>query len=412
MFNAPPREREWVSWSWVAAWSAVIFITIPFVRSLQQMVYERWGREVFTYFVVGSLLAVACAGILRLLISRRTVSKAGTLWLGAVTGVTMYSAAYMNISPEEAVHFLEYGFLGLLLFRALSHRHRDAGVYLAAVLVGALIGSTDEFIQWIVPRRFFDFRDIGLNTYALILMQVAMVKGVRPPFIARELGPGSIRCICNLASALVLMLALFASNTPAAIEWYTAKFPSLAHAKACDLMAEYGFRYDDPDIGIFFSRLPPGQLRKQDDERCADAAAVLDRFTSPSDYDKFLERYTPFNDPFLHEARVHLFRRDHYSSVARKYWNDPEKYRYHNTVAFRENQILEKYFGETLRRSAYAWKPKDVAELEKEIDPSLHYRSEVSAGLLTGFTERQMWIAALLAWVVLAAIRRYYGQQK
>ena len=108
---------------------------------------------------------------------------------------------------------------------------------------------------------------------------------------------------------------------------------------------------------------------------------------------------------------MHLFRRDHYKAVAWKYKNEPEKCRYHNTVAFRENQILEKYFGETLRRSVYAWKSEDAAALEKQIDPSLRYKSEVSADLLTGFTERQMWAVSLLALVVLGLVYRYYGQE-
>jgi hypothetical protein len=412
MFNAPPREREWVSWFWVAIWSAFIFLSIPYVRAMQEMVYARWGRQVFTYFVVGSLLIVACAGILKLLLSRRAVSKPGILWLGGVTALTMYSSAYMDISPEEAIHFLEYGFLGLLIFRALSHRLRDAGIYLAAVLVGSLIGAADEFVQWLVPRRFFDFRDIGLNCYALILMQVAMAKGVRPPFISRGFGAASVQCACSLASVLVLVLALFASNNPAAIVWYTARFPSLAHAKACDVMAEYGFLYNDPDIGTFFSRLPPAQLQKQDAERCAEASDILNQYASPDEYESFLEKYTSFNDPFLHEARVHLFRRDHYKAVAWKYEKRQKLYLYHNTVAYRENEILEKYFGRTLHHSIYAWSPEEVAGLKKKIDPAFRYKSEVSSNLFTRFTLTHVWIAALLALVVLAAVRRYYGEQK
>ncbi len=412
MFSNPPRGKEWLSWFWVALWSAFIFVSIPFVRAMQEAVYARWGREVFTYFVVGSLLAVACAGILNQLLSKRAISRAGILWLGGVTAVTMYSSAYLDISPEEAIHFLEYGFLGLLIFRALSHRLRDSGIYIAAVLVGTLIGAADEFVQWVVPRRFFDFRDIWLNAYALILMQVAMAKGVRPPFIARGFGRASIRCACALAAALALALALFASNTPAAILWYTATFPSLSHAKTCDLMAEYGFLYDDPDIGVFFSRLPPRQLEKQDAERCAEAAAILDEYASPRRYNEFLDKYTPFNDPFLHEARVHVFRRDHYKDVAWKHRARQKAFQFHNTVAYRENQILEKYFGRTIQRSQCAWSPEEAAEMEKKIDPSFRYKSDVSANLFTRFTLAHVWAAAFVALVVLTAIWRYCGKRE
>lgn len=190
-------------------------------------------------------------------------------------------------------------------------------------------------------------------------------------------------------------------------------FPRLAFLhKTAGVMTEYGFRYDDAQSGTFFSRMSLKQLREQDEQRCAEAAAILDEYASSNDYGTFLRRYTSTRDPFVHEARVHLFPAGSLMAVAWKYETHPVKYRYHNTVAFRENQILEKYFGETLRRSMHAWKPEDAAALEKKIDPSLPYKSEVSADLLTGFTEPQMWTASLLALVVLAVIRRYYGQQK
>ena len=411
MFNAPPREKEWVSWFCVVAWSLIIFITIPFARALQQAISARWGREVFTYGVIGLLIAGAAFAMVGLLRARRQSSWSGLVWLGAVTAVTIYSAGHMNIGPEETVHFLEYGLLGILLFRALSHRLHDAGIYVIAVLIGSLVGTTDEIIQWIVPRRFFAFADIWLNMYSVILAQVALAKGFRPPFISRRLEPESIGWACSLAGALILVLAGCASNTPRVFEWYT-RFPRLAFLKeTAGVMTEYGYRYDDAQIGTFFSRMSLSRLREQDKQRCVEAAAILDNYSLDHEYDIFLSRYTPTSDPFLHEAKVHLFRRDHYRSAAWKYKNEPEKYRYHNTVAFRENQILEKYFGETLRHSAYAWKPEEVAALEKKIDPSLCYKSEVSADLLTGFTERQMWTAAFLALVVLAVVRRYYGNE-
>jgi hypothetical protein len=412
MFNAPPREKEWVSWFCVVAWSLVIFVTIPFARALQEGIAARWGREVFTYGVIAGLVAAAVAAMVGLLRARRQVGVAGYLWLGAVAALTIYSAGHMNISPEEAVHFLEYGLLGILLFRALSHRLRDAGIYAVAVLVGSLVGTADEIIQWIVPRRFFAFSDIWLNAYAVILAQVALAKGLKPPFISRRVEPPSVRAACALAAGLIIVLALCASNTPRVFEWYT-RFPRLEFLhKTAGVMTEYGFRYDDAQSGTFFSRMSLKQLREQDERRCAEAAAILDEYASPNDYGTFLRRYTSTRDPFVHEARVHLFRRDHYMAVAWKYENDPVKYRFHNTVAYRENQILEKYFGETLRRSSCAWAPEQAAAIEKKMDPSLRYKSEVSADLLTGFTERQMWAAVLLALIVLGVVRRYYGERK
>ena len=412
MFNEPPRESEWTSWLYVAVWSLAIFITIPFARTIQETVYILWGREVFLYAVVMALLFVVTVAMLRLRRVRRRVIVSGYLWLGMIAALTIYSASHMNISPEEAVHFLEYGALGVLVFRALSHRFRDLGVYALAVLIGTLIGAADEIVQWIVPRRFFAFADIRLNAYAVVLAQAALALGIRPPYIERRVGRSSIRAICSMAMVLVLVLALCASNTPRVLNWMT-RYPALAFLnETAGVMTEYGYRYDDPRIGTFFSRLPPARLREQDTRRCVEAAAILDGYTQPDEVEVFLRRYTPNGDPFLHEARVHIFRRDRYLAEAQKIDNDSEKRRFLETVAFRENQILELYFHETFSRSTFVWKPEEAAAVEKEMDSALPYQSAVSSGLLTQFTERQMWGAAILACIVLASIRRYDGSRK
>jgi VanZ family protein len=412
MFNEPPREREWISWLNVAVWTVVIYLTIPFARALQEDIAGRWGREFFTYFVVGSLVFVVVAAMLGILRASRHAHVSGYFWLGGVAALTIYSAGNMSVSPEEAIHFLQYGLLGVLLFRALSHRLRDVGIYLVVLLIGALIGTFDEIIQWIVPERFFAFADIRLNAYAVLLSIVAIAKGIKPPFISRRIEPASVRWICPLAAAQILLLAACASNTQRVFEAYT-RLPALAFLReTAGVMAEYGYRYRDPDFGTFYSRLPIGELRRQDEQRSAEAAAALDSYALPKKYEAFLRKYTATGDPFLHEARVHLFRRDHYRSVMWKHKGREEKYRYHATVAFRENQIMEKYFSNTLHRSSYTWSSEDLAALEKEIDPTPDYESEVSAYVLTGFTLRQLWAATLLALVVLAVVRRYYGEQK
>jgi len=115
---------------------------------------------------------------------------------------------------------------------------------------------------------------------------------------------------------------------------------------------------------------------------------------------------------FLHEARVHLFRRDHYIAVAWKHRASERDYRLHSTVAYRENQIMEKYFGSTLHRSTFQLDPTLVIRLEREMDPALRYVSPVSAHLITRFSWRQAWTFIVAAWVVLGLVVRYYGREE
>ena len=60
----------------------------------------------------------------------------------------------------EAVHYVQYGTLSILLFRAFSHRVRDYSIYGAVILTGTLAGMVAETIQWLTPGRVFDLRDV------------------------------------------------------------------------------------------------------------------------------------------------------------------------------------------------------------------------------------------------------------
>ena len=118
MFERPPREREFLSWAYVVLWSGLIFVTVPFVREGVDYVRSRWGSEAFTYGVTAVVILVAGAGV-ALLLKRRRSSAAGYAWLLGIAGLVIYLTFGLRAgSPEEAVHYLQYGMLSLLLYRA------------------------------------------------------------------------------------------------------------------------------------------------------------------------------------------------------------------------------------------------------------------------------------------------------
>jgi len=65
----------------------------------------------------------------------------------------------------------------------------------------------------------------------------------------------------------------------------------------------------------------------------------------------------------------------------------------HLTVAYKENQILEKYFGETLRQSAYLWSEEKKEKIAKGSNTDGSYESPVSKQLFTSFTGKEVWFA-------------------
>jgi hypothetical protein len=340
--------REWLSWLWLALWSLVIFATIPLARTLQARVQEHVGREAFLYI---TLLGIAAALAVALRRARHPV------WLGVVAAGYVAYAYALRAAPEEALHFLEYGVLGVLAYRALAHRIHDISVFLAAGLIGAIVGTLDEALQWITPERVWDLRDIWLNFVGASLVQLGIALGLRPPGVSALPRRPSVRILCRLALVTTLLLGA-----------------SLAVA------LEYGHLHEDPEIGRFRSRLTLQQLHEADAALSHEAARILNAHRDDAAYARFVQAYPAQQHPFLHEARVHLFRRDRYLQ------QDP-------AVAHAENRILEKYFSRTLAASSY------VLELPP---PPGDYESPVSQNLVTRVSRRQ--VLASMAGAVLLLI--------
>lgn len=392
-----------MAWLWATLFTLGIYVTVPFARVVSAFVGARWGREIFRDVVLLVIALGAGAAILALR-RVRLARRRNYLWLVLVGMGFAYFTMGMQASPEESLHFVEYGVLGFLLFRALSFRTRDDGIYIAAALIGAIAGAFDEVIQWFTPRRVFDFRDIGFNMWAGVLTQFAIAKGFEPPHIEPGVRPATFRRICATGAGLVVLLWACLANTPEWTERIVRWFPRLEFVRhKASAMSDYGYRHEIPGIGVFYSRFTLDELRRLDRERADESARVLNAYHDPRKYGDFLTTYTPVTDPFLHEARVHLFRRDHYRAVAPKYSANPQQYALHVTIAYREHQFMAEFFPETLARSWYRLRETDVEAMRREMDASLSYESAVSDNLITRLTAWQVNAAMASLLVVLAA---------
>jgi len=148
MIKRPPNEKQWLSWLYVAVWSLCIFSVIPMARLIQQYVYQTWGRDLFTYGVI-SVTIIALAVAVVYVYRNRPESSSSYFWLIAVAGIFfVYTLELAKRSSEESVHFVLFGVLGVLVYRALTHRLKDASIFIAGAIICGCIGIIDEFIQW------------------------------------------------------------------------------------------------------------------------------------------------------------------------------------------------------------------------------------------------------------------------
>jgi len=387
-----PLKKAFFAWLWVALCTLSIFLVVPLARSIQKFVSARWGRTLFGYGVLAATAVAFCILVFILVFRLKVRSASNYLWLTAVAALYVHFTLQLWRAPEEAVHFLEYGLLGFFLFRALSLTIRDKSIYPTAFLIGSLIGIFDEVLQWLMPGRYWDFRDAGLNALAIGLFQVALWKGIKPRVISGKMGPKSIRRVSILLAANMIFLGLCASNTPRRVAAYTRRLPFLSFLVEEEPMYEFTQKHADPEIGIFYSRLSIDDLEKEDAERSGHWGKILQDWKD-KDYGLFLREHHPLLHPFLYEMRIHIFRRDRKADEAARA-KDEESRREALFIAFKENLILEKYFGHTLEVSTYRWSDEKKAEIAATIDPTKLYRSPVSAGPFQ-IKERALWLGIL-----------------
>jgi hypothetical protein len=406
MLNRPPKEKQWVSWIYVVIWSLIIFVTIPLGLVLQEFVVQRAGSEIVTYAVIATIASAIVASAVYL----RHVAASGKryIWLLAVGAIFIGYTIKLGEIPVESIHFIQYGLLGVLIYRALTHRIRDISIYFSAAFIGGIVGMLDELIQWITPERFWGLNDIWINLFAASLVQVGIAKGLGPSLIFGWYGGKNLRFLCGLTMVAVFLLGVSMLNTPERISWYAERVTFLTFLKKNEsVMVEYGYVFKDPDIGIFRSRFSPKELNEVDRTRAKEAAAILGNYQEGIKYRQFLKTYTSLSDPFVHEIVVHLFCRDSHLSSSTRYKEDMEKYAENLTVAYRENQILEKYFPHTLHHTSFVWSADTLSLAKRHLLRDKIYDSWVSRSVITRFKEGQVAVFFSFLLIVLALVHWY-----
>jgi hypothetical protein len=400
--NSIKARQTLLSWLWVFLCALAIFFTVPLARKIQNFVTTHIGRSFFGYVVLfaAAITFLALGYFLYFRLKIRRLSN--YVWLGLISAFYVYFTLKLWANPEEAIHFIQYGLLGFFLFRALHHHIDDNGIYLAGFLLGTLIGTFDEILQWIVPGRYFDLRDVGLNALSSALFQILLWKGIRPKLRHDKIQSKSLRIISVLFAANLLLLGLCLSNTPQRVKKYTKVLPFLSGLEKQEAMSERKFKHKDTNIGIFYSRLTLEELKDIDTNRWKEFGDILRNWQN-KDYAEYLRIFPGSVSPFLHEIRVHIFRRDKRLERAQSS-GDEDIQRENFLIAHKENLILEKHFGQTLKNSPYSWDESQRKEILTKIDPKTHYESPVSRGIWATVDERATWITISIILIVLAII--------
>jgi len=164
-------------------------------------------------------------------------------------------------------------------------------------------------------------------------------------------------------------------------------------------MSELRYLHKDPEIGAFYSRITLEELEHIDNQKSEEYGSFL-RDWEDGEYAEFLRLVPGYTNPFLHEIRVHIFRRDKKFEIAMEAKDSSEKEE-NLFIAFKENLILEKYFGKTLARSPYQWDKVKRDGIEAAIDTTSFYKSSVSRPRFISVNEAMMWTVILCVLILL-----------
>ena len=305
--------------------AAAIILSAPYVQQVFNVLSTSWPTQ-FRAIAIGATVVPAALtlpyAVVR--IRDRHLVRYGLLALAAIAGSSF--ALANALSPTESFHFIEYGVLGLLFYRAFRPAD-DVSMLVLPLVAGTMAGTLDEWFQWFIPVRAGEARDIVLNAVASVCgMLVAL--GVEPPdHLALRLQPGSGRRIgAWMAAGLAVFVGFF-------------------------LTVHVGYDVNDPLVGSFRSRYSAEALTR----------AALERAERWRSRPPVVQPALWREDQYLTEGLWHVRRRN-------DAWTAGDI-----VTAWRENLILERFYGPVLDTRIYAddaghrWPSEQRADAGKRV---------------------------------------------
>lgn len=151
-----PKTRDWFV---AIAYVILIYATLEVARIPMAFLRAHgWLR-----ISLAIIFSIAAFSVVNLMIRQKINSPWKYAALVAI-GIIYFFMMRTVQMPEEQIHFLEYGLVGIFFLRALRHQVQNSWkLWVGAFLLASLAGWIDELLQGISPHRHYDIRDVRLN---------------------------------------------------------------------------------------------------------------------------------------------------------------------------------------------------------------------------------------------------------
>src|ERR1041384_6617845 len=214
------------------ACAAAVILSSPYVGDIRSAILAAFPTQ-FRLIIGGAIavaVVIALAYAMANIRDRRRSRYAGlaVAIAGAVIYARLVATGNLLVDVVEHVHFVEYGLIAWLFYRAwLSWDDGSAVIW--PLLAGTLVGIVDESVQAFIPGRVGEAHDIFLNVVA-VSCGLCFAASVHPP--ARFGIPMQRAVVRPIAYGVSAVLVAFAA---------------FFHA------VHLGHQIYEPDIGVFWS---------------------------------------------------------------------------------------------------------------------------------------------------------------
>jgi hypothetical protein len=352
--------------------SAMIVLASPFMGQLQSFLRRSLStRNYVLLFGVGVLAAVGVAILIAFLrIRERRLQRFALLLVALVFGgayMWWTATPYAEVNAVERVHFVEYGLIAFLFYRAWKDTG-DASMVMLPLLAGFAVGTFDEWLQWFIPFRVGEAHDVFINLAALVCGLLFAVALLPPVSFRAPLEPASWRRLGIAAAIVWLIFAAFVSQV------------------------HLGRMVNVEDSGRFRSHYSEDELNTLQGQR-----AVLWRTTPPIN----IKRLSP-EDQYLDEGLWHVRRRN--TAEADEAWH--------------ENLILERFFVPVLDLPTYAspngnrWSSEQRDNTARQVVQGSAFISAAESYPIVVWPRPAFWSIVALVALVCAIGPMWFGRRK
>ncbi len=163
-------------YTYVVIFIGIIYSTLPLARSISKFLRSHDLLTATIYLII-FIFILSCA----ILIFRYLGFRLLYFILVVIFFITYGFVVETYDILVEKIHFVEYGILAFLLYIAIKTHIRSFLIYPLSFIIIFFIGWGDEGIQFILPDRCYDFRDVVLNALSggLMLALIFMVETLK-----------------------------------------------------------------------------------------------------------------------------------------------------------------------------------------------------------------------------------------